>query len=419
MQKEFKFNFLFILMAILPISIIAGSAISIINIFLILILFITFHFYQKETEVQNRYILNFFIFLYIYLLINTFLGIDYENSYLRNFGFVRFIILFFAINYFFIKFLKFNNLLNIWIVIISIVIFDCFYEFIFGSNILGWGDFQDASKQGQRLVSFFKDEPIVGSYLFSFFLLLSGYILEVNSKYKQIYFTLFFLIVMLLILLSGERSNFLKAIIASCIFLFVSKDISKKYIIKLALFLSVLFVLVFNTNSYLSDKYSYLLKFFSIEKNKIELKNNIYFELYKSGYLVFLDHQLFGVGQKNYGKYASIKDVELKKANNTTISFLIISTHPHQIYIEFLSEHGILGTIVLLGLFFYIFYKMIRIIISSRNNIQIGCFCYLVSYFVPVLPSGSFFSDFNATLFWINFSIFFAVSKKTNFFKLK
>ena len=125
------------------------------------------------------------------------------------------------------------------------------------------------------------------------------------------------------------------------------------------------------------------------------------------------------MGQKNYGKYASIKDVELKKANNTTISFLIISTHPHQIYIEFLSEHGILGTIILLGLFFYIFYKMIRIIILSRNNIQIGCFCYLVSYFIPVLPSGSFFSDFNATLFWVNFSIFFAVSKKTNFFKLK
>ena len=155
MQKEFKLNFLFYLMAFLPISIIIGSSFSLLNIFLIIVLFIIFHFSQKETEVQNRYVLNFFIVLYIYLLINTFLGIDFENSYLRNFGFVRFIILFFAINYFFIKFLKFNNLLNIWIVIISIVIFDCFYEFIFGSNILGWGDFQDASKQGQRLVSFF------------------------------------------------------------------------------------------------------------------------------------------------------------------------------------------------------------------------------------------------------------------------
>ena len=419
MQKEFKLNFLFYLMAFLPISIIIGSSFSLLNIFLIIVLFIIFHFSQKETEVQNRYVLNFFIVLYIYLLINTFLGIDFENSYLRNFGFARFIILFFAINYFFIMFLKFNNLLNIWLVIISIVTFDCFYEVIFGSNIFGWGEFEDASKQGQRLVSFFKDEPIVGSYLFSFFLILSGYILETNFKNKQIYFTLFFLLMLLIILLSGERSNFLKAIIASCIFLFVSKDISKKYIIKLILFLSVLFVIVFNTNSYLKDKYSYLLKFFSIEKNKVELKKNIYFELYKSGYLVFLDHKLFGVGQKNYGKYASIKDVELKKANNTTISFLIISTHPHQIYIEFLSEHGILGTIILLGLFFYIFYEMIRIIILSRNNIQIGCFCYLVSYFIPVLPSGSFFSDFNATLFWVNFSIFFAVSKKTNFFKLK
>ena len=101
MQKEFKLNFLFYLMAFLPISIIIGSSFSLLNIFLIIVLFIIFHFSQKETEVQNRYVLNFFIFLYIYLIINTFLGIDFENSYLRNFGFVRFIILFFCNKLFF------------------------------------------------------------------------------------------------------------------------------------------------------------------------------------------------------------------------------------------------------------------------------------------------------------------------------
>ena len=97
----------------------------------------------------------------------------------------------------------------------------------------------------------------------------------------------------------------------------------------------------------------------------------------------------------------------------------IPTTHPHQIYLEFLSEHGIFGTLIILSLFIFIFFKMLKIIILSRNYIQIACFCYLISNFIPILPSGSFFSDFSSNLFWINFSVFFAISDKTNIFKIK
>ena len=36
--------------------------------------------------------------------------------------------------------------------------------------------------------------------------------------------------------------------------------------------------------------------------------------------------------------------------------------------------------------------------------------------FIPLLPGGSFFNDFNSTLFWLNFSIFYASNPKTNIF---
>ena len=93
-------------------------------------------------------------------------------------------------------------------------------------------------------------------------------------------------------------------------------------------------------------------------------------------------------------------------------------THPHQIYFEFLAEHGLVGTIILLSIFFYLIFKNLKIIILSKNYIQIGCLIYLILNFIPILPGGSFFSDFKSTLFWLNLSIMYSVSKDTNIFFL-
>ena len=76
--------------------------------------------------------------------------------------------------------------------------------------------------------------------------------------------------------------------------------------------------------------------------------NNLYFTIYKSGYEVFKKYPIFGVGNKNYRVETCKKFEESKK-------IYICTTHPHQVYIEFLSEHGFLGTTLL----FFIFYKLI------------------------------------------------------------
>ena len=84
-----------------------------------------------------------------------------------------------------------------------------------------------------------------------------------------------------------------------------------------------------------------------------------------------------------------------------------------------LSEHGIVGTITILSIIFYLMFRIIRKIIVSRNFIQAGCFAYLLINFIPILPSGSFFNNFNITLFMINFSLMYAVNKETNIFSKK
>ena len=139
----------------------------------------------------------------------------------------------------------------------------------------------------------------------------------------------------------------------------------------------------------------------------------MYFKLYKSGISVFKNYPILGVGNKNY----RVETCDTKK--NSIYKDYYCLTHPHQIYIELLSEHGIFGTVTILSIIFYLLFRILKQIIRSQNYIQIGAFIFILINFVPLLPSGSFFSDFNLTLFMINFSIMYAVNKETNIFKNK
>jgi len=145
-----------------------------------------------------------------------------------------------------------------------------------------------------------------------------------------------------------------------------------------------------------------------IQKNEIKvniLKDNIYLRLYQSGFEVFKKYPIFGVGNKNYRVETCFKE---KNPN------YICTTHPHQLYFEFLAEHGLFGSAVLFFILFNLIFGKIKIILASKNYLQIGCLIFLTTSFIPFLPSGAFFADYNLTIFWLNLSIMYSIRKKTN-----
>ena len=99
--------------------------------------------------------------------------------------------------------------------------------------------------------------------------------------------------------------------------------------------------------------------------------------------------------------------------------YYICETHPHQIYFELLAEHGIIGSIIILSIFFLIFFKNLFSINKNREYISLGCLAYLVAVFLPMLPSGTFFNNYNLNLFFINLSIMMACNKNMNIFNVK
>ena len=414
-NKTLNIYFL-LLFSFIPVSIIAGPAVSLTNILLIDFSFIFLILYKKDYKVLSNKTVKFIIFFCLYLIFNSIISKDFSMSAYRNFGFIRFGILFLAFNYFFLNKDFINKVLVVWMITLSVLSLDTYIESIYGKNILGYGE-----AYGSRIVSFFKDEPIVGGYINSFYLVVIGYLFYLNNKivykYKNIIliFSIFFLIA---IILTGERSNAIKAIFGFFLFYFFNDFFNLKEKILSILVLILIFIFLLNTSNFLKTRYngqffkpiiSFLQSNNEIKRNEIntenKLRDNIYLDLYKSGFEVFKKYPLFGVGNKNY---------RIEACQNKKNLIYQCNTHPHQVYFEFLAEHGLIGSMILFFILFKLIFSKIKTALTLKNFLQLGCLTFLITSFVPFLPSGAFFADYNLTIFWINLSIMYAVEKKTN-----
>ena len=407
-QKFLKNNFL-ILFSIIPLAILIGPAANLLNIIVISLvgIFTLSKVYRNGHNIFFSQPVKLLILLYLYLIFNSFIALDFAMSAKRNFGFIRFIILFIVCNYFFYSFPKFKNIFKFWLIILIVFTADVYLEVVTGKNILGYGE-----DSGQRVVSFFKDELIAGAFINGFFLIVLGYLfIDFDKKRKvvQISILMLSLLFLLAIIFTGERSNSIKALIGFIIFFLLNHHFRMRVKFYLFLIFSALIIFIYSNSEFLKLRYEGQLLNYITGKNNISyatLTNNRYVVLYSTGYEVFKKHPFFGVGNKNFR-------IEVCKKDNT---YQRCTTHPHQIYFEFLSEHGIVGTLILLSILFYLIFRLLKVILISKNYIQLGSFLYLILVFAPFLPGGSFFNDFNSTIFWINFSLLYALNENTNIF---
>ena len=408
----------FFLVSFIPLAMLFGPAISLINTIIIGITLLIFSFSKKIFYFKKIEIILLLI-LYFYLIFNSLISIDKSIGINRNLGFVRFILFFIAINYLFYLTKNHKKIFNFWLFILSIFLFDIYFERFYGSNILGFGKIEiDGVLQpnGDRVVSFFKDEPIAGSFLSGYMFILLGFIFSKLDKNNFSKFLSFLILTIFLVgvLITGERSNTIKVFVGCLIFLFIIDYIKLRTKFLIVFLLIAIFSIIVSYSDYIKMRYAGQIYNQLVDKEtRSKFSNNLYIQLYKSGYAVFKNNPLLGVGNKNY----RVETCDKKKKDINQEYYC--TTHPHQLYFELLSEHGIFGFLIVLSIIFFLIFRLIRIILLSKNYIQVGAFIYLIINFIPILPSGAFFSDFNLTLFMLNFSIMYAINKDTNIFSAK
>ena len=402
-RENIYYKIVYFLIILLPLSIVASSLIM--NSFSIIISLLFFLILIKEKNYQisnNIFFISISIF-FIFLLINLINSIDVSNSLNRTFGFLRFIFLSFAISHFLsFKDYKYLKLISIsWFFIFLLVSVDLLYEYFFGQNILGF-----SNQFPGRLSGFLNDELKIGGYYLGFIMLSIATIFHFYPKKVGLFFVLFFLIIAILI---GERANLIKIISSIFIFFFVNHLFNlKKKIFFLASVVMLIFIVILNNNDIKNRFGDQFIKY--IYKNGIKgyYYASNYGAHYGSAIKIFKENIIFGVGLKNF-------PIECKKDKYIDKKFVFdlsrCSTHPHQIHLDILTSLGLIGYLILMFSFLILIIKNMKIYIKSKNLFTLSSLCFLISYLLIPIPSGSFFTSYGATIFWINIGVILAFEK--------
>ncbi len=390
-----------LLLSSFPIFFFIGTGVLNTVIILLDLIFIAEIISKRRLKFFNNYIFYSLIILWFSLILNVLFSIDPINSFYRGFGFIRFIFFVMLIIYYFnLENKKFKNtILFWWSLIFLITSVDLIYEFLNGSNILGFVSYMPG-----RLAGFFNDELIVGHFYYGFVLIIIFFLSQFLTKIKlfktkeefdlknSIY--LFIFIFLLISLIIGERANFIKVLIMITLFTFLyEKKLFKFKFLLFSLFFIIILIFVNFNPAYKNRFINQITK--PIFNYPVEYFNNsIYFQHYRTALKVYENNKILGVGLKNYR-------VEVNKKIYQNLN---TSIHPHQVHFEFLSELGLVGYFSMLFFFFYHFYKYRKNKLYN-DNLNLSGLLFVITSLLPILPSGSFFTSNAATLFWMNFAL--------------
>ncbi len=407
-EKFFFYSIPVFLFSLLPFFLVTGPFFSDLSISLISVLFLFYCLKKKNFfYFKNKYFYIFLLF-WIYLIINSLINNINLDSLKISFFYFRYGVFIVAI----IALLEFDdNFIKYFFYCIFfcfvILIFDGFYQYYAGENILGL-----KSPNSSRVSSFFGKDMILGSYLSRLWPIFFGLSILYFKKKNSLFFILILIFILseVLIFISGDRTAFLFINLSAIFVIIFSQKLFKLRV--LTLFSSILIIVIisfFNPTAKerVIDKTLTQMNLFKDSNNK-ENNNKIYIfseehtHHYLAGYKMFLDNKVIGVGIKNFRNFCD---------DEKYFSKFSCSSHPHNTYVQILSETGLLGFLfLLLALLFFCKYATKHLIfkISGKyyfSDFEICILSGILIYLWPFSPSGNIFNNWINILMILNFPL--------------
>ena len=437
-HKKIDTNIVFLFfISIFPISYILGTALADINLVIIVLLFLVSAIIKKDTNqiFKNQFIILFLIF-WFYLLIVSLFAINKSDSFGRSLPYLRYILFICSIIYFFNKLTdKQKKFLFIFIFfIITFFTIDLHIQHFFGSDIFGikkpgndvrvnglFG-FCIECKDGKE-----NNRYIAGSFLITFAPLYLIYFRLLVTKFVNsiisynIFIYSIFLIFFVSILITGDRISYIKfPLFFLLYFVFIHLILEKNMKFFIIFFLILILTLLASIQMLNSDVCTKLnntlsldgffcipiQRFNDLKDTIILFENSSYYKIFSTGFLVWLNNPVFGVGLKNF-RHACM-DFDLMGC----------TTHPHNFYLEILSETGIFGLIIFLIIivaFIILFFK------EQKNEkdyekkfVNFMFLMSLIILFWPIGTTGSFYGNSQGPLIYYFIGLSLANLSKNN-----
>tara|TARA_B100000900_G_scaffold241173_1_gene205081 strand:+ start:98 stop:1324 length:1227 start_codon:yes stop_codon:yes gene_type:complete len=343
----------------------------------------------------------FFLLFWLYNIFNSFFSNDFFNAFRASFFYIRFLLFSMAIIYIGLNFIEIKKILLFWTVVIIFVAVDINFQYHFGIDFFGY----EAHLYKPRFSGPFGHELIAGAYLSRFFPFLLIFILLFKNNFKlEIFLFLLSIYYLFTVMLTGERSALIFSLAFSIIFIFYifRKEINK---ILLICFATLILLIVSFQNENINKRY---LDLWNVVTN---FEKSSYGKLYYSGYRIWENHKINGVGLKNFrvNCYEELDDL-------IENSHPLCSTHPHNLYLELLSETGIIGTILFLLIFYYIFKQIYfdQIRLKKFNYFQAANLIAIILVIWPIITAGSFYTSWGGLFLWIYIGFLFNDNIKIN-----
>ena len=449
-----------ILFYALPLSFIIGNLILSINI----LLFIIFSFFLIKKENlsyrfnnANWFIIIFFLYLFISTLIqfsdydvwiqkarDAFANQPAEENLLphwqkknlkledhpifKSLLLIRFVFLIFIIDtLFYNKILNLKKFFLSSLLCTSFVSLDILFQYILGFDVFGM------ENNGRYNSGPFGDEFIAGGYLQKFSFLSFFYIFNIY-KYKNLNNPLILLLITihaLAIFLSGNRMPLLLFIFGCFLLILFIKKIRSILLSSLVIFFIVFFAIAKNDNQikvsyqnlYFQTVYQGVIKHFDKEKKIIEeeekgkdlykigpsgkrntiLRQSGHARIYLTAIEMWKENHIFGFGLKSF----RVKCWEILPR----IEGLACANHPHNYYLEILSEAGIIGISLVFIIIIILMLKIFNFLIKKKYEKDKSLYFLIpiiLIFFLEIWPfrsSGSFFTNWGSTLFWLNIAL--------------
>ena len=448
MIKENYINLVSYLVLSLPLSLIFSRFTADLSI---VILSIMFFFIRGENKIFENKFLSIAIIFIVCASISSVLSNHIIYSLKSSLLHLRFIFFILTVSILFL-YCKKNFLKNLFYIFLScylVLLFDATIQFIFKQNIFGY-----TVNPINRVSSLFFDELILGSFLSRLFPLLIFLYVYLKLRLNK-YFVIYFLFhLYFVVFVTGERLSFLILNIYYLLFIiFLFKTKLNKFLFIFSTIIIFSLILVFSSsfqarssfNNTFSQSIAYnnayceetekniisnpkLSESWNYVKGKSFIPNchpivkifdyEIYytftlmhFNHYLSAIEMFKNNKYFGVGPKNFRKICNNKDYYLNEFS--------CSSHPHNYYIQLLSETGIVGfsliSIIYLS-FIYLFFNNI----TKHNNKDFLSKYILISSFLvnffPFFPGGNFFNNWNSIIYTLPLGFLIALynTKKNN-----
>ena len=271
----------------------------------------------------------------------------------------------------------------------SALVIDGYIQYFTGTNLSGF------KISGIRVSSFFGDELIMGSYLSRLMpLLFALFLIKKKQKFEIYFIGLLFILVDVLIFMSGERSSFFFLNLSTAFIIILIKEYQKFRLITFIIAIGCIFVLSLNSSKLNERMFKGPAQDMGLIKSS---KESVIFSpqhdsVIRTAFKMFKAKPIFGHGPKMFRVIC--------KDERYATGIIPCRMHPHNFYAQLLAETGIIGFLFLLTALSYVIYTAFRqlksIIFRQKKPLTDYQVCLLAGILIslwPFSPNGNFFNN--------------------------